>query len=200
MRDLLAAVRILHRKIEGRFVDALSVNAPRLGRICECFLQLHELGKIIIVERVGFSKIAAGIKLVIPDLPRGRAFVEEQNYRLHARALKRPAGAVKDRMQGATLQKLFAQFHGGVVGVRQESILYDHAAASSGLELGHEMLEKQERRLAGANAKILLHFRAFLTTKRWISHHHLEAVFLLNVENAFGESIGMGDVRRLNAG
>ena len=61
------------------------------------------------------------------------------------------------------------------------------------------MLEKQIRRLAGADGEILLHFRALLAAKGRIGQHDMVAVFLLNVGEVFRERIGMDDVRRVNA-
>ena len=62
-----------------------------------------------------------------------------------------------------------------------------------------EVLQKQERRLAGANRKILLHFLAFLATEGRIDQHHVEAVLFLDVGQILGQRIGMHDVRRFDA-
>ena len=62
--DFLAAVRVLHGEVEGRLVDALGVHAPGLGRVGEGLLQFHELGEVVVVERVGLAEVAAGVELV----------------------------------------------------------------------------------------------------------------------------------------
>jgi hypothetical protein len=56
------------------------------------------------------------------------------------------------------------------------------------------VLEKQECRLASADRKVLLHFLAFLAAEGWIGHHHLDAVFFLNVGEIFSECVGVDDV------
>ena len=121
-------------------------------------MQLHELGKIVVVERIGLAKIAAGVELVEPDLPRRCAFLEEQHHGLHARALERAAGAVEHGMEVAAFQQELAQAHRGVVGVGKKGVLDDHAAAPASLEDFDEVLEKQERGLTGADGEVLLHF------------------------------------------
>lgn len=61
------------------------------------------------------------------------------------------------------------------------------------------MLEEEERSLAGADGEVLLHFLAFLAAERRIGHDHVNAVFLLNVSQVFGERVGVDDVGRFDA-
>src|ERR1039458_1862784 len=98
-------------------------------------------------------------------------------------------------MEITAFQKLFAQAHGSVVNVGQESIFDDHATASTGLEDFDEMLKKKGGGLASANGKILLHFRPFTAAKRRIGQHHLIAVFFLNVGKVFGQRVRVDDVQ-----
>ena len=60
------------------------------------------------------------------------------------------------------------------------------------------MLEEKVGGLAGADGKVLLHFLAFLAAERGICHHHVDAVFFLNVGEVFGEGVGVDDVRRFD--
>ena len=99
-------------------------------------------------------------------------------------------------MQVAAFQQKLAQAHRGVIGIRKERVLDDHAAAAAGLENLDEVLEEQERGLAGADRKILLHFLAFLAAERGIGQHHVEAVLLLNVGKVFRQRVRVNDVRR----
>ena len=110
-----------------------------------------------------------------------------------------PLRAVEHRVQVAAFQQQLAQAHRGVVGVREERVLDDHAAAAAGLEDLDEVLEEQERRLAGADGEVLLHFLALLAAEGRIGEHHVVAVLLLNVGEVFGERVGVDDVRRLDA-
>ena len=197
--DFLAAVGVLHGEVEGRLVDALGVHAPALGRVGEGLLQLHELGEVVVVERVGLAEVAAGVELVEPDLARGRAFLEEEHHGLHARALERAAGAVEHGVQVAAFQQQLAQAHRGVVGVGEEGVLDDHAAAPAGLEHLDEVLEEEEGGLAGADGEVLLHFLALLAAEGRIGQHHVVAVLLLNVGEVLGERVGVDDVRRVDA-
>jgi hypothetical protein len=199
MSDFLSAVRVLHRKIEGFFVDGLGVRAPTLGRLGKGLLQLDELGEVVIVERVGLAHVAAGIELVVPNLARGRALLEEEHHGLHARALEGAAGAVEHGMKVAAFQQELAQAHGGVVSVGEEGVLDDHAAAASSFEHLDEVLEKQERGFAGADGEVLLHFGAFLAAEGRVGHDDLDAVLLLNVDEVLAEGVEVEDVGGLDA-
>ena len=168
-------------------------------RVGEGLLQRHELGQVVIVERVGLAHVAAGVELVEPDLAGRRALLEEQHHRLHARALERAAGAVEHRVQVAAFQQQLAQAHRGVVGVREERVLDDDAAAPAGLQHLDEVLEEQERRLAGADGEVLLHLLALLAAEGRIGQHHVVAVLVLNVGEVLGQRVGVDDVRRLDA-
>ena len=61
------------------------------------------------------------------------------------------------------------------------------------------MLQKEKGGLAGADREVLLHFLAFLAAEGRIGHHHIDAIFLLNVGEVFGEGVGVDDVGRLDA-
>ena len=124
--------------------------------------------------------------MVEPDLAGRRAFLEEQYHGLHARSLERATGAVEHGVQVAAFQQQLPQADRGVVGVRQERVLDDHAAPPSGLEHLNEVLQEQERRLAGADRKILLYFLAFLAAEGRIGQHHVKAVLVLDVGQVLG--------------
>ena len=199
MHDFLAAVGVLHGEVERRRVDVLRVHGPRLVRVGELLLQLDELGQVVVVERVGLAEVAAGVELVEPDLAGRRAFLEEQHHGLHARPLERAAGAVEHGVQVAAFQQQLPQAGRGVVGVRQERVLDDHAAPPAGLEHLDEVLQEQERRLAGADRKVLLHFLALLAAEGRIGQHHVKTVLFLNVGQVLGQRVGVDDVRRFDA-
>ena len=163
-----------------------------LGESAKVFLQLDELGEVGVVERVGLAHVAAGVELVVPDLARRCAFLEEQHHGLHARALERAAGAVEHGVQVAAFQQQLPQADGGVVGVGEEGVLDDDAAAAAGLEDLDEVLEEQERGLAGADGEVLLHLLAFLAAEGRIGQDHVEAVLLLNVGEVLGRACWCG--------
>jgi hypothetical protein len=175
------------------------VHAPALGRVGKGLLQFDELGQVVVVERVGLAQVAAGVELVVPDLARGRALLEEQHHGLHARALEGAAGAVEHGVQVAAFQQQLAQADRGVVGVGEEGVLDDDAAAAAGLEHLDEVLEEQEGGLAGADGEVLLHLLALLAAEGRIGQDHVEAVLLLNVGEVLGQRVGVDDVRRLDA-
>src|SRR3546814_10174080 len=79
------------------------------------------------------------------------------------------------------------------------SVLDDDAGASTGLEHLDEVLQEQERGLAGADREVLLHLGAFLAAEGRIGEHDIKAVLVLDVREAFGERVGVDDVRRLDA-
>ena len=54
-------------------------------------------------------------------------------------------------MQVAALEQHLSQADRGVVGVREERVLDDDAAAAAGLQDLDEMLEEEKRRFAGAD-------------------------------------------------
>src|SRR4029077_21248573 len=112
----------------------------------------------------------AGIELVIPDLARGCALVEEKHHRLHARALKRAAGTVEHSMQIAAFQQQLAQVHRDIVAIRYKCILDEYASALAALEHLDEVLQEQVRGLASADREILLHFLPLTATKGRIRH------------------------------
>ena len=88
------------------------------------------------------AEIAAGVELVEPDFPGGRAFLEEEHHGLHTRALERAAGAVEHGVKVAAFQQELAQAHGGVVGVREKRVFDDDAAAPARLEDFDEVLKE----------------------------------------------------------
>src|SRR5579872_478934 len=151
MLDFLAAVGILHRKVEGLLIDTLRIDAPTLRRVGKSFLQLHELGKVVVVERVGLAEVAARVELVEPDFARACAFLEEQHDSLHACALEGAARKIEDTMQVAAFQQQLAQTHRGIVAVREKGILDYDTAATARLDDLDEVLEEQERSLSSPN-------------------------------------------------
>ena len=118
MLHFLAAARVLHGEVESRRVNGFGVHRPALGRVGEGRLQLHELGQVIVVERVGLAEVATGVELIEPDFAGGCAFLEEQHHGLHARALEDAAREIKDGVEVAAFEQVLAQAHGGVVGIR----------------------------------------------------------------------------------
>ena len=86
------------------------------------FLQLHELGQVVVIERVVFTQVAAWVELVIPNFARRRAFLEEEHYSLHTGALEGATRAVEHGVEITAFQEQFAQ----------------HLAASSGTYAGAE--------------------------------------------------------------
>lgn len=84
MRDFFATVRVLHREIERRLINALGVHAPAFERVGESLLQLHELGEVSVVERVRLAEAASGVELVVPNLARFATLVEAQHQGLYA--------------------------------------------------------------------------------------------------------------------
>ena len=199
MRDFLAAVGVLHGQIKGLRVDVRHVHTPAFGRVGFGLLQLDELGEVGVVERVGLPHVPAGVELVEPHLARLRAFLKEEHHGLHARADERAAGAVEHGVEVAFFEELLAQVDGGVVGVRQESVLDNDAGAASGLEDFDEVLEEEERGLAGADGEVLLHFLALFAAEGRIGHHDVVSVFFLNIGQVLGERIGVDEVGGLDA-
>ena len=102
-------------------------------------------------------------------------------------------------MKVAFFEELLAQADGGVVGVGEEGVLDDDARAATGLEDFDKMLEEEERGLAGANGKILLHFLALFAAEGRVGDDDVEAVLFLHVGEVFGERVGVNDVGRLDA-
>ncbi len=198
MRHFLTAVRVLYREIEGRRVDRLGIHTPALGRVGKGLLQLHELREVVVIERIGLAQIATGIQLVEPHPPRRGTFLEEEHHGLYTRTLKRAAGTVEHRVEVAAFQPQFPQIHRGVVGVGKERILDDHAAAPARLDDFDEVLENQERGLAGADGEVLLHLGAFLASEGRIGQHHVVAVLFLNVREILGQRVSVDDVRRFD--
>lgn len=198
MCDFLAAVGVLHGQIKGLRVDGRHVHAPAFGRVGFGLLQRDELGEVGVVERVGLPHVATGVELVEPDLARLRAFLKEEHHRLHARADERAAGAVEHGVEVAFFEELLAQADGGVVGVGEEGVLDDDAGAASGLEDFDEVLEEEERGLAGADGEVLLHFLALFAAEGRIGHDDVEAVLFLHVGEVLGERVGVDDVGRFD--
>ena len=118
-------------------------------------------------------------------MPKGRcAFLEKQHHGFHARSLKGAAGAVEHGMQVAAFQQQFAQGNRGVVGVGEEGVLDYLAHPATGLEHLDE---------------VLLDFLALLAAEGRIGEDHVHAVLVLDVGKLFGQSVGKGDVGRLDA-
>src|SRR5690349_8902542 len=60
------------------------------------------------------------------------------------------------------------------------------------------MLQKQKRRLARANRKVLLNLISLLTAKRRIRHDNLITVLVLNVGKILAERVGVDNIRRFD--
>src|SRR5204863_8778205 len=101
-----------------------------------------------------------------PDFPRGRAFLEEEHHGLDARAEESATWVIEHAIAVAAFQEKFAQAHGSVVAVREESVFDDHATAAPGLEHLDEVLEEEKCGLAGADGEVLLNFLALLAPDR----------------------------------
>ena len=162
-------------------------------------MQRDELGEVGVVEWVGLSHVAAGVELVEPDFAGGRTFFEEEHDGLHARADEGAAGAVEDGVEVAFFEEFLPQADGGVVGVRQEGVLDDDARAATGLEDFDEVLEEEERGLAGADGEVLLHFLALFATEGRVGDDDVEAILLLHIGEVLSERVGVDDIGRLNA-
>ena len=128
-----------------------------------------------------------------------RALLKEEHDGLHARADERAAGAVEHGVQVAFFEKLLAQTDRGVVGVGKEGVFDDHPRTAAGLENFDEVLKKEERRLAGADGEVLLHFLAFLAAEGRIGDDNVVTVLFLHIGNIFGKCVGVEDVGRFNA-
>ena len=63
-------------------------------------------------------------------------------------------------MEIAAFEEEFAKADGSVVGVGEEGVFDDDAAAAAGFENLDEMLEEEESGFAGFNIEILLNFLA----------------------------------------
>jgi len=195
----LAAVGIFNGQVINCLVYVGNVYTPALGRVGLCFLQLNEFSQVVIIERVGFAEVAAGIELIAPDFSRGCSFLKEKHDGFDARALKRAAGAVEHGMEVAAFQQVLAEADGGVIGVGEEGVLDDDAGAATSFENFDVMLEEEVGGLTGADGEVLLHFLAFLTAEGRIGLDDVVPVFFLNVGEVFGERVGVDDVRRFDA-
>ena len=104
VRDFRASARVFHRQIIGGCVNRRDLDAPAFRAMSLGFLQFDKLGQVGIIKRVGLAQVAARVKLIEPDLARGRSFLEKQHHGLDPRALKRAAGAVEYGVQVAAFQ------------------------------------------------------------------------------------------------
>ena len=75
------AVGVFHREVEGRLVDGFGVDSPGFGGVGEGFLELDEFGEVVVVERIGFAEVAAGIELVVPDFARWARLFRKRGQR-----------------------------------------------------------------------------------------------------------------------
>ena len=62
-----------------------------------------------------------------------------------------------------------------------------------------EVLKEEESGLARADGEVLLNLFALTATEGRIGEHNVETVPFLNVRKAFGERVGVDDVRHLDA-
>ena len=92
MHHLPAIIGVLHGEIPGQGINICDADAPGLSGIGFGFLQFDEFGQVVVVERVGFAHVAAGIELVVPDCPCRRAFLKEEHHGFDARPWKVPPG------------------------------------------------------------------------------------------------------------
>ena len=131
----------------------LASDGPGFGGVGEGFLELDEFGEVVVIERIGFAQVAAGIELVVPDFAGWRAFFEKEDNGFDACALKRAAGTVEDGVEVAGFEKQLAQADGGIVRVGEESVFDNDAAAAAGFENFDEVLEEEEGGFAGLMVK-----------------------------------------------
>ena len=199
MRNLLTTVGVLHGQIKRLRVNGRHVHAPAFGRIGFGRLQRDELGEVSVIERIGLAHVAAGVELVEPHTSCAFSFFKKQNNRLHARADERASGAVEHGVEVAFFEEFLPQAHGSVVGVRQEGVLDDDPRAAAGLEDFNEMLEEEERGLAGADGEVLLHFLALFAAEGRIGDDDVETIPFLNIGEVLGECVRVNDVRRFDA-
>lgn len=61
------------------------------------------------------------------------------------------------------------------------------------------MLQKQKRRFPSFDREILLHLLTLLAPKRRIGKDDVKAIFVLNIAKILCQSVGMNNVRRINA-
>ena len=162
-------------------------------------MQFDELGEVVVVERIGFAEVAAGIELVIPDFARGCAFFEKEDDGLNACALKRAAGAIEYGVEIAAFEEQLAKADGGIVGVREKGVFDNDATAPTGFEDFDEMLQEEEGGFAGLDVEVLLNFLALAAAEGRIGEDDLVAVFVLDVVDVFGEGVGVEDVGRFDA-
>ena len=85
-------------------------------------------------------------------------------------------------MEVAFFEEFLPKADGGVIGVREEGVLDDDSRAASGLEDFSEMLEEEERCLAGADGEVLLHFLALFAAEGRIGDDDVEAIPFLHVD------------------
>jgi hypothetical protein len=197
--DFAVSVGISYGEVEGVLVDGFGVDSPRFGRIGEGFPELNEFFQVVVVEGIGFAEIAARVELVVPDFAGGCAFIEEENDGFDSGALEDAAGIVENRVEIAAFEKQLAQADGGVVGVGEECIFDDDAAAAAGFENLDEVLEEEKSGFAGFDVEVLLDFLALATAEGRIGQDYLEAVFVLDVVDVFGERVGVQDVGGFDA-
>ena len=162
-------------------------------------MQRDELGEVGVVERVGLAHVAAGVELVEPHTSCAFSFFKKQNNRLHARTDEGAAGAVEHGVEVAFFEEFLPQADGGIVGVRQEGVLDDDPRAAAGLEDFDEVLEEEERGLAGADGEVLLHFLALFAAEGRVGDDDVEAILFLHVGEVLGEGVRVNDIGRLDA-
>ena len=105
MDNLLVAVGILYREIEGALVDGGYIDRPGVRRVGEGFLLLDEICEIVVVEGVGLAQVTAGVELIEPDFASRRTLYEKQNNGLDTRALKDALRAIEYRVEGTGFEE-----------------------------------------------------------------------------------------------
>ncbi len=98
------AVWVLYGELECFLINVLCIYTPALGGVGKFLLQFYEFGKVVVVQRICFAEVAAGVKLVIPGLSRLYAFLKEKHNGFYTCTLERPAWTIENCIQVAAFQ------------------------------------------------------------------------------------------------
>ena len=150
-------------------------------------------------SNLGFAEVAAWIELIVPSIAGGCALLEKQHYGLDPSTEECSAGAIKNSMQVAVLQKLFAQGFGSVIRVGKKGVLDHHRRPATGLEWFDEVLQKKKSRFTGLDREVLLNLLALLATEGGIGKDDVITVFLLNIGQVLRQGVGVDDIGRIDA-